>query len=178
MLSKNVRQLEEFVEYAKLLKGDEKGEAQVFCDRLFKAFGHEGYKEAGADLEYRIKKPTKKSISFADLIWKPRLLMEMKKRGVKLYHHYKQAFDYWVHAVPNRPRYVVLCNFDEFWVYDFDKQIDEPVDIVALEDIPRRYTALNFLYPDNPDPVFGNDREAVSRDAAEKVARLFGALVS
>jgi hypothetical protein len=34
--------------YANLLKGDEKGEAQVFCDRLFQAFGHKGYKQAGA----------------------------------------------------------------------------------------------------------------------------------
>jgi hypothetical protein len=37
-----------FVSYVRTLKGDEKGEAQVFCDRLFRAFGHEGYKEAGA----------------------------------------------------------------------------------------------------------------------------------
>jgi hypothetical protein len=29
-----------FIDYAKSLNGDEKGEAQVFCDRLFKAFGH------------------------------------------------------------------------------------------------------------------------------------------
>jgi hypothetical protein len=34
---------------------DEKGEAQVFCDRLFQAFGHGGYKAAGATLEYRVK---------------------------------------------------------------------------------------------------------------------------
>ena len=48
--------LHAFVDYTHLLKGDEKGEAQVFCDRLFQAFGHEGYKEAGAELEFRIKK--------------------------------------------------------------------------------------------------------------------------
>jgi len=34
--------LKTFVEYAGLLKGDEKGESQVFCDRLFQAFGHQG----------------------------------------------------------------------------------------------------------------------------------------
>jgi len=45
-----------FVEYAATLKGDEKGEAQVFCDRLFRGFGWGGYKEAGATLEDRIKK--------------------------------------------------------------------------------------------------------------------------
>ena len=171
-------QIKDFLTYTKLLSGDEKGEAQVFCDRLFQAFGHAGYKEAGAILEYRIKKQSTGGTSFADLIWKPRLLIEMKKRGEKLFLHYKQAFDYWVHAVPNRPRYVMLCNFDEFWIYDFDKQIDEPVDIVALADLPKRYTALNFLFPDDPPPIFGNDLEAVSRDAADKVARLFNGLVA
>ena len=55
-MSKVLENINEFVAYASLLKGDEKGEAQVFCDRLFKAFGHKGYKEAGATLEERIKK--------------------------------------------------------------------------------------------------------------------------
>lgn len=117
-MSKIVDDLNDFVAYASTLDGDEKGEAQVFCDRLFRAFGHEGYKEAGAILEYRIKKTSGKGTSFADLIWKPRLLVEMKKSGEKLQLHVRQAFDYWVNAVPNRPRYVVLCNFNEFWIYD------------------------------------------------------------
>ncbi len=162
----------ELVGYRQLLSGDEKSEAQVFLDRLFQAFGHEGYKEAGAELEHRIRKANKNT-SFADLVWKPRLLLEMKKQGTKLHDHYHQAFDYWINAVPDRPRYVVLCNFDEFEIYDLDKQIDSPVDTVALEDLPVRYSALNFLFPDNPAPVFGNDLEAVSRDAASKVASLF-----
>ncbi len=170
--------LDAFLAYVGMLKGDEKGEAQVYCDRLFQAFSHKGYKEAGAELEYRIKKNSTGGTSFADLIWKPRLLLEMKKRGTNLFLHYKQAFDYWIHAVPNRPRYVVLCNFDEFWIYDFDKQIDEPVDIVSLTDLPKRYTALNFLFPHDPQPIFGNDLEAVSRDAADKVSQLFKALVA
>lgn len=177
-MSETAKRIEKFIEYARSLDGDEKGEAQVFCDRLFIAFGHDGYKEAGASLEFRIKKQSTKGTSFADLVWKPRALIEMKKRGEKLFLHYKQAFDYWVHAVPNRPRYVVLCNFDELWVYDFDKQIDEPVDVVAIGDLAKRYTAFNFLFPDNPDPIFGNDREAVSREAADRVAALFNALIA
>src|ERR1700692_438014 len=130
--------IKEFVSYAAILKGDEKGEAQVFCDRLFKGFGHAGYKEAGATLEFRVKKEAGKGTSFADLVWKPRLLLEMKKRDEKLNLHYQQAFDYWLHAVPDRPRYVVLCNFDEFWVYDFDRQLNEPVDKVPLVELPHR----------------------------------------
>lgn len=100
----------------------------------------------------------------------------MKKRGEKLHLHYRQAFEYWINAVPNRPRYVVLCNFQEFWIYDFDKQLDEPVDIVTLVDLPKRYTALNFLFPDDRKPVFGNDREGVSREAADQMAAVFRAL--
>lgn len=165
--------INEFVRYAGSLKGDEKGEAQVFCDRLFKAFGHGGYHEAGATLEERIKRRDGRGTQFADLVWKPRLLLEMKKGGEKLHLHYRQAFDYWINAVPNRPRHVVLCNFREFWIYDFDKQLNEPVDTLALGDLPKRYTALNFLFPDERKPIFNNDREAVSRDAADQMAELF-----
>lgn len=175
-MSEIVDRMNAFVEYAKPL-GDEKGEAQVFCDRLFQAFGHDGYKEAGATLEARQTKAKGKGKKFIDLLWKPHVLIEMKSAGEKLHLHYQQAFDYWLQAVPNRPRYVVLCNFKEFWVYDFDKQMGEPVDTVALEDLPKRYPALNFLFPSNPKPIFGNDREKVSREAADKMAELFRGLV-
>ena len=131
-MSEKVDRLKDFVEYTTLLDGDEKGEAQVFCGRLFKAFGHAGYKEAGAILEYRVKKKgTHAGTNFADLVWEGRLLLEMKKRDEKLQLYYQQAFDYWVRAVPRRPRFVMLCNFDEFWIYDFDRQIDPPLDLVT-----------------------------------------------
>lgn len=74
------KQLAEFVAYVKTLRGDEKGEAQVFLDRLFRAFSRVGYKEAGATLEDRVKN-TRGGTSFADLVWKPIVLIEMKKKG-------------------------------------------------------------------------------------------------
>src|SRR5215218_3640302 len=141
LTSETVGNLQEFVRYAQSLEGDEKGEAQVFCDRLFQAFGHKGYKEAGATLEYRVREKGKRT-KFADLLWRPRLLLEMKKRNEKLQRHYRQTFDYWLKLVPQRPRYVVLCNFDEFWVYDFDLQLEDPEDKVPLEQLPERYAAL------------------------------------
>ena len=156
--------LAEFVAWTvQHVKGDEKGEAQIFLDHLFQAFGHQGLKEAGATLEMRIKKPDAKGTAFADLVWKPVVLIEMKKRGQDLSKHYRQAFDYWVRLVPGRPRYVVLCNFDEFWVYDFETQMDSPVDRLKLADLPQRYGALAFLFPTPEKPVFGNDHEAVTR---------------
>lgn len=166
--------LADFVRYRKEhLSGDEKGEAQVFLDRFFRALGHEGVREAGATLEMRIKQRDHKGTAFADLMWKPRCLVEMKRSGTDLSKHYRQAFDYWVQAVPDRPQYVILCNFDQFWIYDFDQQLDEPVDRVSLDDLPRRDEAFSFLLPIKQKPVFQNDLVAVTRDAAADVARVF-----
>ena len=169
--------IDEFVAYVGKLDGDEKSEAQVFLDRLFIGFGHKGHKEAGAKLEARIRK-VNGTTSFADLRWGDRVLIEMKKRGENLQKHYPQAFEYWINAVPSRPRYVVLCNFDEFWVYDLDTQVGEPVDRVALPDLPARHEVLNFLFPDERPPLFGNDRVAVTRAAADKVASVFQSLIT
>ncbi|MDX9974618.1 MAG: class I SAM-dependent DNA methyltransferase, partial [FCB group bacterium] len=167
--------LDTFVKYATTLSGDEKGEAQVFLDRLFQGFGHAGYKEAGATLESRVRAKDK-GTRFADLLWTPRVLIEMKKRGQNLALHYDQARDYWHDTYP-KPRYVVLCNFDEFWVYDFFNQSD-PVDAVRLEEVPNRYLSLAFLFPEEVKPQFGNDRVAVSRKAANAVAEAFNELIA
>lgn len=159
------------------IKGDEKGEAQIFLDRLFRGFGHLGWAEAGATCEKRVKNDNG-GTSFADLVWKPRVVIEMKKRGVDLAKHYSQAFSYWTYLVPSRPRYAVLCNFDEFWIYDFETQMDTPVEKIALADLPDKYGALNFLFPENGTPIFGNHHEEVTRDAADKLACCFNSMVS
>lgn len=155
------------------LQGDEKGEAQIFLDRLFRAFGHAGIREAGATLEFRLKRNDDKGRSFADLMFKPICLIEMKKSGTQLKKHFRQAFDYWVRAVPDRPRYVILCNFDTFQVYDFNNQLDEPVDTVRLSELPERWETLAFLLPTPATPVFRNDLVGVTREAATRVAHVF-----
>lgn len=176
-MPETLKRINAFIAYARTLSGDEKGEAQVFCDRLFQAFGHDGYKEAGATLEYRVKEKGK-STRFADLFWESRLLLEMKKRGENLEKHYQQAFEYWLNATPKRPKYVVLCNFDEFWIYDFDLQLREPVDRVKLVDFVDRYTAFNFLFPEPRKPQFSNNQVDVTREAADKVAQVFNSIVA
>jgi hypothetical protein len=157
------------------ITGDEKGEAQIFLDRLMQAFGHAGSLDVGGEPEFRIRKATEDGggTSFADFVWKPVVLIEMKKRGEKLSKHYRQAFDYWTRLVPGRPRYVVLCNFDEFHVYDFETQMDSPVGIARLDTLADHYGPLNFLFPGQPKPVFDNDRIAVTREAADCLADCF-----
>jgi len=164
----------------KHVTGDEKGESQIFLDRLFQGFGHKGVFEVGGKPEFRVLKSKEDGggTSFADLVWKPWVLIEMKRRGEDLSKHYRQAFDYWTRLVPGRPRYVVLCNFDELWVYDFETQMDTPVDRVTIRELPGRYGPLAFLFPTHEKPTFGNDQEAVTREAADRLATCFNKLVT
>jgi len=175
-----IQRLNDFVAWSdQHITGDEKGEAQLFLDRFFKAFGHDGLLEAGGTAEFRIRKAKEDGggTAFADCVWKPHVLIEMKKRGQDLAKYFRQAFDYWQRLAPGRPHYVILCNFDELWVYDFDSaQFDVPMDKVAVDDLPERFGPLRFLFPTHEEPVFGNDNEKVTREAARKLAVLFNKL--
>jgi SAM-dependent methyltransferase len=172
--------LQDFVTYVQThLTGDEKGESADFLDRLFRALGHDGIKEAGATRETRLaKKSGAKGKNYADLLWPERVLWEMKSRGKKLERQYDQIFDYWTHIVPHRPPFVILCNFDEFWIYDFNQQLFDPVEKIALADLPSRAEALAFLLPKPRKPLFNNNRVEVTREAAADLAQLFRALVA
>lgn len=178
------QQLAAFATYARGLRGDEKSEAQIFLERFFQAFGWSGLQEAGAQLETRvpIKLPGRKTSPFADLVWRSELphragcLIEMKSRGAIPTDHYRQAFEYWQHIVPRRSRYTLICNFDEICIYDFDLQLYEPVDRIPIKDLPKRHPALAFLYPEPKKPQFGNDRVAVTREAADQFAAVFNHL--
>lgn len=170
--------LADFVTFAQGLKGDEKSEAPIFLNALFRAFGHEGTQQAGATHEYRVAKGSgAKGKNYADLLWPERVLVEMKSRGQKLERHYDQVFDYWTHIVPHRPPYTILCNFDELWIYDFNQQLFDPVDRIALADLPRRASALAFLLPRAQKPLFDNNRVEVTRKAADKLGKLFRSLL-
>lgn len=74
----------------KNITGDEKGQAQIFLDRLFQAFGQPGSLDVGGTTEFRIRKADEDGggTAFADYVWKPVVLVEMKKRGEKLQKHY------------------------------------------------------------------------------------------
>lgn len=173
-------QLTAFVDWARHhITGDEKGQAHIFLDHLFQAFGHPGVLDVGGQPEFRIRQAAEDGggTAFADLVWKPVVLFEMKKRGADLQRHYRQAFDYWTRLVPNRPRYVVLCNFDQFRVYDFETQMDAPVDTLEIAELPSRWGPLAFLFPGDHKPTFNNDRVAVTREAADALAACFRRLV-
>jgi len=174
--------LQQFVNYCQqYIIGDEKGQAQIFLDRFFQAFEYEGALQAGATFEQRIAKAGKSgNMGFADLLWKNRVLIEMKKRGSNLQDrdYRTQAERYYIRIKKSdRPRYVILCNFDEFHIYDFDNQPDDPVDIIALEDLPKRIPAFSFLEAKNLRPQFKNNQVEITEKAARRLGDVLHSLL-
>ena len=88
----------------------------------------------------------------------------------------QQARDY-ANGMPlsQRPRYVVACNFHEFWVYDMERDplCSEPVFRLALKDLPSNLGALEFLKGSGataPDAL----QQSVSKEAGAIMGRLHG----
>lgn len=174
--------LNEFVAWSQQnIRGDEIRDAQIFLDRLFKAMGHDGALEAGGDFESRVrrKRDGKASVSFADYLLPGIVLIEMKKRGEDLSRHYDQLEDYWKNLGADKPRYALLCNFDEIWVYDFPTQFYDPVDKISIADIASRSSALEFLIAGSRRaPVFQYNLVNVTREAAFKLAQVFQSVLT
>ena len=159
------------------IRGRERQESQTFLIEFFKIFGHEGVIQAGATFDLPIPKASRKgNIGYADLWW-PRdrlatLLIEMKSRGENLNKHYGQAWDYSKQLTP-RPKYVILCNFDEFWIYDFDIQIDTPLDKIRLIDLSERLEAFRFMEFTSEPPQFRNNQVEITQVVAKRMGALY-----
>jgi len=168
--------IEEFVKYYQTLKGYEKGEAQPFLEHLFKAFGYEGAHEAGAFYEAQLKR--EKTTKFRDLLWPGKVLVEMKSRGEDLGNHVHQAREYWNNSFDDeKTEYVILCNFDEFWIYNWYHQ-DPPLDKVKTIDLPQRWRSLAFFSKEKINPQFQNDVVAVTKEASRAVIGVYRSLIN
>ena len=177
-----LNEIKEFIEYAQKLKGDEKGEAQLFTDRLFRAFGHGGIIEANGTLEARIKFRDSGRTKFADCLWSPNgrdgVLIEMKKKSIKnLEVHLQQATDYWMNIIPKpgvqKPRYIILCNFETFRIYDEFTFVDE----IPLDKMLDRISAFNFLLKNPSKPIFHMNEIDISKNAAHLIGEISKQLV-
>ena len=73
------------------------------------------------------------------------------------------------------PRWVVLCNFQEFHVYDMEHpEIKEP-QIILLKNLGKEYSRLQFLVDSENDRV--SKEEDISLQAGELVGRIYDALL-
>lgn len=170
------QKLKEFLLFFKKhIQGSERGEGQIFFEKLLLAFGNAGIREAGAICEERVEKKKGRK-GFIDFVWEPRVMIELKKRGEPLQKHYDQALDYWLHRIP-RLQYMILCNFDKFWIYDLNQQPLDPVHKLNIEDLPNNWGPLAFLFPDPEKPTFQNHNIAVTEGVARKIGNLYHSLL-
>jgi len=99
---------------------------------------------------------------------------EMKRPKEDLDRHHAQVLEYWSLT---RPRYMVLCNFHEFWIYDTDLPDGQlyPVHKLALTDLPQNPEALTFLRGE--EAHFSQRAEQVTRKAAEYIGKAVRELI-
>ena len=167
--------IDKFLEFYKPLEGYEKGEGQTFLNRLFNLFGYEDCHDAGGKFEKRTK--VDKQTKFEDLLVPNKVIIEMKSRGKELNSHILQAREYWNHSYgENKTKYVILCNFDEFWVFDWNRQ-DAPLDKFKTVDIETRWRCLAFLSKERIEPLFENNVEKVTEEAVSKLLRIYHSLI-
>ncbi len=74
-----------------------------------------------------------------------------------------------------RPRWIVTCNFEEFYVYDMERPGGDP-EIILLKDLPEESYRLQFLVDTGNESI--KKEMEVSLQAGELVGVLYDALLS
>lgn len=165
--------LHAFAQWVAGCSGNEKQEAQTFVQKLLTAWGWADATEAGVSFEHRIPKGGPGGgVGFADALIPGKVLIEMKQRSEPLARHFPQLQRYWFNLAP-KPTYAILCNFDEFWVYDFNQQVDEPIEQLQTTQLAERWPGLAFLSKQPQTPLFGNNQIAVTEKQAQAMGHLF-----
>lgn len=118
-----------------------------------------------------------------------RVLIEQKGAGVDIQKKSKQSDDSMLTPFEQakryvdemkdseKPRWVVVCNFQEFDIYDFEKEGQERYipEVVLLKDLGKEYYRLQFLVNEKDDHI--QKEEEVSLAAGELVKKLYNALI-
>jgi SAM-dependent methyltransferase len=165
--------LHAFAQWVAGCSGNEKQEGQTFVQKLLSAWGWTDATEAGVSFEHKIPKGgAGGGMGYADALIPGKVLIEMKQRGEALGQHFPQLQRYWFNLAP-KPTYAVLCNFDAFWVYDFNLQVDEPVEQLQTAQLPERWSGLAFLSKQPQTPLFGNNQVVVTEKQASAMGSLF-----
>ena len=75
---------------------------------------------------------------------------------------------------PEQPRWIVVCNFQEFRIHDMSRPNDEP-EVLKLADLAKEYSRLDFLVDTGKEHI--KKETAVSLKAGELVGVLYDALL-
>ena len=160
-------------------KGYEKGHTQPFwLELLQKVFGvSDPYKFIKFEEQVMVD-----STNYMDgHIDATKVLIEQKGIDKELGKGIKQSNGMWLTPfqqaskyivglpVSKHPRWVVTCNFREFWVYDMDRPNDEPYKI-QLANLEKEYYRLQFLVDE------GNEHLKREQEVSVKAGELVGVI--
>ncbi|MBE6507350.1 MAG: class I SAM-dependent DNA methyltransferase [Methanocorpusculum parvum] len=158
--------------------GDEKSEAQSFLNAFFDVFGFD--RKLLATFENRVPLGGG-STGFIDLLWKGKLLVEMKSRGKNLDMAFSQAKNY-VERLPERERpiFVMVCDFAKIRLYDLTKGIgaDEYHEFEVSSLSRNIHHFAKILDFDDVVPDRGDFDEKVNVKAATMMAHLHESMES
>lgn len=165
-------------------KGDEKQETSRFWIDLLQNVLGIANPAKYIEFEKRVKLS---HTSFIDAyIPETKVLIEQKGAKIDLHKAYAQSdgseltpyqqAKRYADEMPNslRPRWIVVCNFQEFLVYDLEKPGDEPEQIF-LKDLEKEYYRLQFLADSRHDYL--RREEELSLKAGVLVGKLYDALI-
>lgn len=168
-------------------EGSEKQKDQSFWNHLLESVY--GIEKVEDYIVYQKPVKLKKSTQYIDAyIPATRVLIEHKSADKPLDRHmqrgperspvtpYGQALEYANHMkFSEKPRWIVTCNFREFWVYDMEESenMRTPTKI-ALANLGKEYKKLNFLVDTRDDRQV--KEEEISIRAGALVAEMYSLL--
>ena len=165
-------------------RGDEKQETQTFWLTLLQKVY--GVSDPGKFIEFEVRVKLEHTSFIDGLIKGTRVLIEQKGQDIDLRKGYKQSdgsmltpFQQarrYAGFLPHdqNPRWIVVCNFQEFHIHDMNRPNDAP-EVVMLSNLEKEYTRLNFLV-DTGDENIKREME-ISMQAGELVGKLYDAFL-
>ena len=169
--------LRSFVAKWRNYAGTERSEAQTYLNELFACYGSDR-QSVGAKFE-----DFKALAGFMDLHWPEICIFEMKapSRAKTLSQAREQVMKYWQMSADSAhdrraARYVVLCAFQRFEIWEPGGYPNEPRLSFDIEELPDRYESLLFLAPANLPPSFADHYRELTTEAASTIAALYQSL--
>ena len=168
-------QLHRIIHDYKDAEGYERGQSQNFWTQIFNAYGVSGQVQLKA-FEHRLKDD--KSQKYVDAFIPKLVMIEQKSRGLDLNKAYNQVSKYYERlSAADKPRYIVLSNFDELWLFDIENPLNIKEYKCPLVDLPKNAEWLDFLAP-NAAMAEIVEENPINRQATEMVAKLHQAFIS
>ena len=150
-------------------QGYEKGQTQLFYQDFFGLFDIPVRKVGTFEKQVTMLSGT---TGYIDLFWKGVLLVEQKSAGKSLTVAKQQALDYCT-GLKNYelPRYILLCDFQTFELYDLDENLEVKFE---LDELPKFVENFGFIMGVQKRTF--KDQDPVNIEASELVGKIHDGL--